>query len=280
MSQRRGFITGCQRSGTTLMRLILEAHPQVACLDEAEAYRLLKTDGASPGSRDDAAPLMMFKIPRFTEQLLSEEMSDPDYGRFPSFYHGEPVVFMVRDPLDVVASMISLYDGRSDENWVRAYARRIVEHKCADPVFAERHAEPLAALVSADWPDHLVGAFSWVYKTDSLLDYHQAGLPAVPVCYESLVKNPRIHLTPVVAALDLPWDDAMLGHHRKRHTQLAPDGRTIGLSDPEAPIHDRSVGRYVTDLSDRQIAEIMNIAGRTWRCVRELMGSAAPVEPT
>jgi Sulfotransferase family len=37
----RFFVAGCQRSGTTLLRLVLECHPRVYCFDEAIGYRVL-----------------------------------------------------------------------------------------------------------------------------------------------------------------------------------------------------------------------------------------------
>ncbi len=36
------FILGCQRTGTTLMRLILESHSMVKCFDEPQCYEILK----------------------------------------------------------------------------------------------------------------------------------------------------------------------------------------------------------------------------------------------
>lgn len=37
----RFFISGCQRSGTTMLRLILESHPFIQCFDEVAGYDIL-----------------------------------------------------------------------------------------------------------------------------------------------------------------------------------------------------------------------------------------------
>src|SRR6186713_2185314 len=100
------FITGCQRSGTTMMRLVLECHSGITCFDETRSYRALATrehDGPA------AAGLVGFKIPRLAEQLDQPRafdlgLDDPPQG----FYRGQNALFLVRDYRDVVASMLKL----------------------------------------------------------------------------------------------------------------------------------------------------------------------------
>jgi Sulfotransferase family len=50
--QERFFILGCQRTGTTLMRLVLESHPDVFCYDELKSYAVLRQRSVEwvPGS--------------------------------------------------------------------------------------------------------------------------------------------------------------------------------------------------------------------------------------
>jgi hypothetical protein len=48
MSAERFFILGCQRSGTTLLRLILESHPDIFCYDEIKAYAVLQGTASEP----------------------------------------------------------------------------------------------------------------------------------------------------------------------------------------------------------------------------------------
>ena len=67
--QERFFILGCQRSGTTLLRLILEVHPDVFCYDELKGYAVLQ--GAIQEDLPHAR-LIGFKIPRWTEQMNCE----------------------------------------------------------------------------------------------------------------------------------------------------------------------------------------------------------------
>lgn len=259
---RRAFILGCQRSGTTLMRLILGAHPAVECLDEARAYAELL--GTGPADDPDER-LRVYKVPRLTEQMLEGAISDPLYGRSPSFYQREPLVFMLRSPEDVVASMSVLRDTADQVTWLERYARGIVEHKAQDPAFRERYADDLALLEARPDAIHLLGAFYWKYKSEALFDYQEAGLPVAGFAYERLVADPRPRLERLAAHLGLPWDDAMLRHHETTHSELDAQGFAIGRTDPRKPISRDAVGRAERVLSPEARAEIEAYVGDVWR---------------
>lgn len=79
------YIIGCQRSGTTLMRLILDSHPQVSCVDESSAYDLLldhhllpheevDANGGAIGGTDARRPISSVHVGQFTKQLTPEEV--------------------------------------------------------------------------------------------------------------------------------------------------------------------------------------------------------------
>lgn len=271
MMPRRAFIAGCQRSGTTLLRLALEAHRRIAGVDEQEAYKwLLSSDTSGAAARDlPHADWLVFKVPRFSEQLLWANLLDPDYGQFANFYRREPVVFLVRDPRDVVSSMMALRVAEGEASWLKRYAPPMVESRLARDG-AEKHEVLVAALSASSWAPHVVGAVYWVLKNAALLDYRREELPVKLVGYEQLVAQPEAELRRIVEFLDLPWDEALLAHQTTEHDQLRPDGRTIGLSDPATPIHSRSVGRFRRDLTDAEASEIMDIASALWHSLRRL----------
>jgi hypothetical protein len=84
---RWSFITGCQRSGTTMLRLVLECHSGIFCFDEPQSYRVLTSpEHDGPAATD----LVGFKIPRLAEQLdqpraYDFRLRDPPQG----FYRGQ-----------------------------------------------------------------------------------------------------------------------------------------------------------------------------------------------
>jgi hypothetical protein len=99
--EERFFIVGCQRTGTTLLRLILETHPDVFCYDELNGYAVLQT---SPVENPSLARLVGFKIPRWTEQLTRPILVDEGAEGFSNnFYRGEKILFLRRNVRDTIA---------------------------------------------------------------------------------------------------------------------------------------------------------------------------------
>src|SRR3989442_1785108 len=62
----RFFILGCQRTGTTLMRLVLECHSKILCFGEVRGYQALTNNERTIPS---GKQIVGFKIPRWTEQF-------------------------------------------------------------------------------------------------------------------------------------------------------------------------------------------------------------------
>ncbi|MBF0635142.1 MAG: sulfotransferase, partial [Nitrospinae bacterium] len=64
----RFFISGCQRSGTTMLRLALESHPDVHCFDEIIGNDILVREAKGEKAEftvKEGATRIGFKIPRF-----------------------------------------------------------------------------------------------------------------------------------------------------------------------------------------------------------------------
>jgi len=255
----RFFILGCQRSGTTLLRLILESHPDVFCYDERTAYNILQ--GLAPEEPARPVTRIGYKVPRYTEQLLDPVLRDEGLeGDCAPFYQGEPILFVVRNIYDTIASMRKLtVNGVS---WLEEWATRILEAKYRqDESFRERFA--------AEWeqidqlPDRLLGqaALYWKYKTEALFRYQAAGFPILPVKYEQLVAQPEPVLHSICEFLGIAFDPRLLRHNEAAHTELFENGWTVGQTDPSQPIHRSSVGQSAKYLSTAECASIDVIAG-------------------
>src|SRR5437016_4600645 len=66
LNNRRFYILGCQRTGTTLMRLVLECHSKILCFGEVRGYQALANNERTiPYGKE----IVGFKIPRWTEQF-------------------------------------------------------------------------------------------------------------------------------------------------------------------------------------------------------------------
>lgn len=252
----RFFIAGCQRSGTTLMRLVLECHPDVFCFDETRGYQVLAREAAD----GPAGKTVGFKVPRWTEQLAEAVLADEGLAeRAARFYAGEPVVFMVRDARDTAASMMKLDAGSG--SWLDVYGRSILEAKTRQPAFARRYAREIGLLREAGDSRASVAALYWKYKTAAYFDYKARGWPVLGVGYEALVARPEPWLRAVVGFLGLAWHPALLDHPAVPHAEVEPCGFTVGRTDPKRAIDGGSVGRWREVLTPVQVGQIDAVAG-------------------
>lgn len=253
---------GCQRSGTTLLRLILEAHPDVVCYDEIKGYAILQR---SVAENPPAARLVGFKLPRWTEQLTNPVLYDEGAeGRCNNFYRGEKILFLQRNVRDTIASMLKLKTGSS--TWCETWVPRIIQSKIARSAsFRARYAAELSIIEHCASPFIGLAALYWKYKNDAFFDYYDAGLPVLPVPYEELVTNPRPVLQSVCRHLGIPFHENLLHHHELPHTELFSNGMAVGNSNPRQPIQQRSVGQWNRFLSARDLAIIDSVTNTAFR---------------
>lgn len=261
------FIVGCQRSGTTMLRLILDCHPEIVCFDEDKAYAALASGqfDVPVGRR-----LVGFKIPRWTETLLEPfcwDVMQEESAR--GIYQGQPILFMLRDVRDTVASMLKLKFG-GIITWLEACARPILQGKTTDcqSTLAQQLANDLRRVRASGDAPHLVGALYWKYKTMMYFKLREIGVPVYPVRYEMLTRYPRHQLAGVLAFLGVRWDEAVLDHHNRSSENLQITGQPAGNTDPKRSIDARGIGQYPQFLTTQQVQEVMQLAGALNRRVR------------
>lgn len=255
----RFFISGCQRSGTTLLRLILESHPTIQCFDEAVSYDFLVRESLMQEkydfSRKPCALLLGFKIPRFAEQLTWQEFMDPDYGRFPSFYKGEKVIHVVRNVQDVVASMMKLRVS-AEASWLEEYGVSILAAMACNPNVGIYYKKKYDVLSTQGMPQHLIGALYWEIKNQGLFDLLKYGFPVYALHYEKLVISPRDELLKICRFLGVDWSESLLEHPAHSHAELDEQGRAIGGTDPCRGIDTKSIGGHQDWLTDIELNEL------------------------
>ncbi len=198
------FIGGVPRSGTTLMRAMLDAHPEVRCGEETRVIpRLLGMRSQWARSQRESK--------RLQEAGLSDEVIDSALAAFileVIAKHGEPAPRLCnKDPFTLKSSvylsqmfpnakfLLMIRDGR-------AVVHSIISRKVTISGF--------------DLKSYRNCLQKWNQAMESM--YYQCLRVGVhrclPVYYEQLVLHPKEWMEKILKFLDIPWDDAVL-HHDK-----------------------------------------------------------------
>ncbi len=195
------FILSCHRSGSTLLRFILDTHPDIYCPPEiflgTTAFYLQDfmagLQGGPPGTpaaaewiRGILGGQMTAQAARRNKRIWCEKTPE-NLGHlplidtvFPSARH----LCLYRHGLDVVQSAIKMLDGIPS----------------LEPYLLRSHGNPV-----------LAGIRYWNERTRDLLQFEQANPGrCFHLRYEELVTAPQRVLEPLFAFLEVPWDPRLL----------------------------------------------------------------------
>ena len=249
-------VTGCQRSGTTLLLLVFNAHPAVRGVDETRFEpKRLPVYLKSP----EYSPAVCFKLP-----LIAHEAA------YLSSFPGVKILWSLRDPRDVVASMLRL---EFDHAGVKA---AFAAHPKAGPRVQIRLLERALDDLPADLQQELeafhgqdsippaersldlnvtAAALCWRLKQEAFRLYDKEAADLRVVRYERLVAEPRSEVEALMAFAGLPWDERVMQHHRLH------EGKVTGGTDSSRPIDSKSLGKWQEVLGPAQLEIIERICG-------------------
>ena len=213
------FVVGCPRSGTTLLRQLLNAHPNLSCgpethflssMEEIEKsrWRELALFGVSQSEwRSHVRDLFSWVHMQFAEEHGKTRWIDktPAYALILDFidqlYPDCQVVHVVRNPRDVIDSYRRRWGIRRE--WAGTQA----------------------------WPKYVRAAreFGKSHPEDRYIE----------VCYEDLVTDPRKAMQRLIAWMGEPWDEGIMDpqprtrgqtrEQRIRHwSEDSAEGPTLG----------------------------------------------------
>ncbi len=255
-------ILGCPRSGTTLLRRVLDAHPNIACPPEtyllSGAARFLHADRFAAGLRIGVLDGLAFagfeqdeilaRLRRFAFGFFEDyaaKAGKPRWAEKTAFdaFHLGPIhqlcaghvkfICIQRHGMDVAASMRDLVEktgGYVDE--LQPYLRR--------------YPQPLEAF-----------AHAWVDTASAVADLAEADPDAISLRYEDLSADPLVEFRRVFEFLGETWEDSLLAE------ALSETGK-VGFGDwktyARGAIDRSSVGRWKTLGSPVQamLAEVCN----------------------
>jgi hypothetical protein len=278
------FVVGVSRSGTTLVRLMLDAHPALAIPPETQFVPgLLRVMARLERKGLSDAELRRRALERITGARRWNDFGLPPDALERGLEALDPVT-----PGGVVRAFFGAYAellgkprwGSKSPGYMKSMA--LISRHVPEARFIHLVRDPrdvAASLRELSWGPDDVGeaAHDWVSKIEQARE--QAGeLPPgayLELRYEDLIEDPAPAVRAIAEMIELDWDDAMLSYHehadermREVHRDVArPHGGVITaeerrrqhalLSQPPTPSR---IGRWRTDLSDEERRRVESVA--------------------
>ncbi|HKJ36685.1 MAG TPA: sulfotransferase [Solirubrobacterales bacterium] len=273
------FVVGVNRSGTTLLRLMLDSHPEMTIPPEThfvpEMIRLARRDNTT------------------RKRLVRAATDHPRWGDFGL----DEGVLLERlqavKPLDPAGALRAFYDlyaekegkprwGDKTPRYMRAMPR--IERALPEARFIHliRDGRDVALsqaerALDGEAPELAEVAERWRRRIETAR-VHSADLDHyLEVRYEDLVGTPDRTLRGICDFIELPYDDAMLSYHERAAERLTEMDRDLGSPDKgpvrtgderlaghamtaEPPTTDRC-GRWREEMAAADVAEFERVAG-------------------
>lgn len=270
-------IGGCGRSGTTLMRVILDSHSQIACGPESNVFP--SPNRLNPGSPGAEKLAKKFEISaEEMAHLLRSSSTRAEFAdRFFDAYrrHAGKPLWADKTPRNIqVMPYILEHFPKARFVHVIRDGRDVVCSLRTHP----RHRVIDGEIVKLDtWNpiEDCVGR--WVKDVGDGLVYR--GDPRYyELKYEDLVTETEPTLRGLFEFLELPWEPAVMAFHEVQSASRDP---VKFAQNPEAtkPLQRSSIGRWRKDLNEEDLAYVLRRAGPLLRTLGYL-DDAAPTHPT
>lgn len=289
------FVVGVNRSGTTLLRMMLDAHPQLTMPPETHFVpELIDLD------EDGRA------TPEGFLGVITSQREWGDFGLTEEQLLGE---FRALDPLNAGDALRAFY---------RLYAERVGKPRCGEktPIYVKSIRKINRALPEARFvhvirdgrdvalsirdravKEHPIERIAerWVRRIGQARRQSKHVSHYEEIRYEQLILETEPTLRRVLAFFELPWDDAVLDYHQRSadrleemKRELPADGKRTTLSverrmatharTTQAPDPSRvSRWREQMDREDRRLFE--SIAGELLSELGYAIGDGAGTEP-
>lgn len=267
MSATFPFVIGCPRSGTTLLRAILDAHPALAVPPESyflvpalrRADRYASSDGVDRSALlDDVVANLSWRQWALDEAALSAIRDDPTL-------------------VTVAAVMRAIYAAYAETQGKTRYADKTPQHSLHVRLLATAFPEARFVHLLRDGRDVVPSLLEMPFFPDRFAraalfwqERVEGGLAARTLVgddryhelrYEDLVADPERETRALCAFLDLSFEPAMLEYHERAEQVIAgvyDAGHHLGVLRPPAPTRD-----WRTGLPPRRVALFEALVGET-----------------
>lgn len=260
VSTRPVFIMGTQRSGTTLLRLILDSHPNIAVGFESGFMRAVDTIKQLPG----------WNYGKNWYQRYGMDEDDLN-ARVRDFYTG---IFS-----DYAASQGKQRWGEKTPN-LAPMAEMAHIFPDAQFVCIVRHVGAVTASLKR-WDYTFERAVSyWIQSNRRVRRLAPTlGGDRLHVCrYEDLVREPRAVLEPLMSFLGEPWSDNLLRHHEVQ-AQRGNVARVEGGTRTDRPVDSEALDVWREQLTQDEMAALRDAPRPLLRYFGYRPRTAVPVRP-
>jgi hypothetical protein len=276
------FVVGVARSGTTLLRLMLDAHPELAIPPETHFIpKLAKAMGEIPKEAGEQ------EMRRRAHAVITEHRRWPDFGLDPKeldrrFDHTEPF-----NATHALRAFYTLYaEKQGKPRWgdkSPSYVRRMRRVHAVLPeahfihLIRDGRDVALSQLEVHHGNDEVADAATeWVEGIEKARKIGGGiGEEYMEVRYEDLVEDPQPVLERICARIDLAFDPAMLEYHRGAEERMAETVRDMERGEGAVTAEQRAkqhenvskppqrsrAGRWRKDMSADQQAAFEAVAG-------------------
>ena len=233
MGSKQFMIVGSQRSGTTLLELILDSHPDIKILGEPEVYN-------SFNKSSDNGKHLGYKVPMWTHR----------YHFFRDTYPNSKILFLFRDIKSIASSMLSLvFKQYNNRDWVDINARGEMMNSItgiSKPYIRNFFRKEIGTQDNKV----LIATLCAYIKSYLYEEYKNAKMDVFPVKYHKLVQEPREEIERVLFFLKIPWSDEVLRHHELHK------GVFIGNTNSQRKIDVSSLEKWRKRFSEEEIKRI------------------------
>ena len=252
-NQRPIFIGGAGRSGTTLLRVILDSHPNIACGPELKTIAavcdlwyscqtlflpFLKENHLEVGDINRIFARMIQSLLDKNRRLAGKQRSAEKtpvnlyyFNHLHCIFPESPLIHMIRDGRDVVCSLLTM-------DWFH-------------PKTGKREPYTVSPAKAAQyWVDAIEVGRTHADNQELSGRYRE-------LRYEDLVSDPEPTLHALFEFLDEPWNPVVLSYYEKTRN-LASESSAEQVSKP---LYTSAVGRWKQDLTGKAKRAVKEVAG-------------------